>query len=507
MRVIIFLIIALYIVPYFNYAAIVNPDSNTIVVQSIENKNINEINKLKKELYQKALTSYKQGLAYEKEGNYKKAFLEYQKVLQTKIKYPQIYKRIGMCYYYFGNYEYAIKYFQEYLKYFPNDNNIKNYIPKLQQQLKFKEIKYLESTAPTAEFKSPLSAVLFSHIDLLPPAICYQGYGNFYSRNRGQSWLPVSSSMSLLGTFAFAGGVALQLNSKNLDPLFYSLYSFGAYLISSAFIFDLFSSPFIATESTENFIYHAKTNNVKLQEQKVDYKDPALTGLISIIGGSIIPGAGHFFAGDNDTAIKLLVITPLIAGTTCGVGLVLKNNEDPDTAKIGEYVLWGGLGVYSIMRLIDFYGSLLHCDKISEEYYKQLVNPNSKFVLKEKKQEKEPWIAFLISLLPIPGSGNFYAENYWTAGTLAGTGLASAITYFSITESNDTTKILKYTFLGITCLTKLYDILSAPGYATIFNAVYTDKLEKEKSLKKSDNIFIYPTLFSNNLGISISYKF
>ncbi len=492
----------------FLYSSTENSLSNTVTAQSYEKQNIKQINETKKQLYLTALDAYKKGLSYEKEGNYKKAFYEYQKVLKTKIKYPQIYKRIGMCYYYFGNYEYAIKYFKEYLKYFPEDKNIKNYIPKLEQQLKFKEIKYLESTAPVAEFKSPLSAILFSHIDLLPPAVCYQGYGNFYSRNRGQNWLPVSSSMSLLGTFAFAGGIALQLNSNGLDPLFYSLYSFGAYLISSAFIFDLFSSPFIATESTENFIYHAKTNNVKLQDKSVDYKDPALTALISFVGGSIIPGAGHFFAGDNDTAIKLLIITPLIAGTTCGVGLALANNDDPDTKQIGGYVLWGGLGVYGIMRLIDLYGSLLHCDKISEEYYRQLVNPNSKFVLKDKKEEKEPWITFLISLIPIPGSGNFYAENYWTAGTLAGTGVISAITYFTISDENNTSKILKYSFLGIACLTKLYDILSAPGYTAIYNAVYTDKLEREKNIKNKQGVYLYPSIFqNNNFGLLISYKF
>jgi len=501
--------IILIIIFIFNFQIINSQQlSNTITAQSIENKNINEINKKKQELYNQALEAYKKGLAYEKEGNYKKAFFEYEKVLNTKIKYPQIYKRLGMCYYYFGNYEYAIKYFQEYLKYFPSDNNIRNYIPKLQQQMKFKEQKYLASVAPTAEFKSPLSAILFSHIDLLPPAIFYQGYGNFYSRNRGQNWIPVSSSLSLLGIFAFAGGAALQMYSENIDPLFFSLYALSGYLISSALIFDLFSSPFIATESTENFIWHAKTNNVTLQKNKIDYKDPALTALISLIGGSIVPGAGHFFAGDNDTAIKLLIITPLIAGTTCGVGLVLSGNDDMHTREIGKAILGTGFGIYGIMRLIDLYGSLLHCDKISEEYYKQLVNPNSPFVLKEKKEEKEPWIAFLISLIPIPGSGNFYAENYWTAGTLLGASILSTITYFSILEINDTTKILKYTFLGISCLTKLYDIMSAPGYTAIYNAVYTNKQERERKLNSQQNVYLYPSIFENNsLGISISYKF
>ncbi|MBP7792189.1 MAG: tetratricopeptide repeat protein [Candidatus Goldbacteria bacterium] len=508
MKKIVNLFIAILFSYTFVYSATIEPESNTSGVRSLEKQNIKQINETKKQLYQTALNAYKQGLAYEKEGNYKKAFYEYQKVLQTKIKYPQIYKRIGMCYYYFGNYEYAIKYFRTYLNYFPNDNAIKNYIPKLEQQLKFRETKYLESTAPVAEFKSPLSAVLFSHIDLLPPAVCYQGYGNFYSRNRGQNWIPASSSMSLLGTFAFAGGFALQENSKSIDPLFNSLYGLGAYLMSSAFIYDLLSSPFIATESSKNFIYHAKTNNVKLQENKVDYKDPAFTAMVSLLGGSIVPGAGHFFAGDNDTAIKLLITTPLIAGTTCGVGLALTNNDDENTKQIGKYVLWSGVGVYGIMRLIDLYGSLLHCDKVSEEYYKQLVNPNSKFVLKEKKEEKEPWIAFLISLIPVPGSGNFYAENYWTAGTLAGCGIASAITYFAIPDNNDTLKILKYSFLGIAGLTKLYDIFSAPGYTEIYNAVYTNRQEREKTAKKQQNVFLSPAIFDNNsLGLSLSYNF
>lgn len=508
MKKIIILFFCILIIQSFIYSSTVNPDSNTITIQTIENKNINEINKTKKELYQKALTAYKRGLAYEKEGKYKKAFFEYQKVLQTNIKYPQIYKRLGMCYYYFGNYEYAIKYFHEYLKYFPYDTNIKNYIPKLEAQLKFTETKYLESAAPVDEFKSPLSAVLFSHIDLLPPAIFYQGYGNFYSRNRGQYWIPVSSSMSLLGTFVLAGGIAIDIISKNLDPLTNSLFNLGLYLISSAFIFDLFSSPFIATESTENFIYHAKTNNVKLEDKKVEYKDPAFTALVSFIGGSIVPGAGHFYTGDIDTAIKLLIITPLISGTTCGVGLALSYNDNPSIRESGQYVLWAGLGVYSIMRLIDLYGSLLHCDKISEEYYKQLVNPNSKYVLKEKKDKKEPWVTFLISLIPIPGSGNFYAENYWTAATLAGAGIISAISYFAISDDNLTSEILKYSFLSITCLTKLYDILSAPGYTAIYNSIYTKRQESVRNINNNQNVYLNPLILENKFyGLSISYKF
>ena len=194
---------------------------------------------------------------------------------------------------------------------------------------------------------------------------------------------------------------------------------------------------------------------MKIEEKKVEYRDPAFTSLVSFVGGSVMPGAGHFYAGDTDTALKILIFTPLVSGSTIITGAVLEGNSNKNTAEVGRYVLYSGLGIYGIMRLVDLYGSLVHTDQVNEEYYKQLVCPNSPFVLKQKLPEKEPWLAFLISLVPVPGLGNLYAENYWTAGTLFGAGLAGGITYLAAGDSaRIPDKYIKYGGLALMGLAK-----------------------------------------------------
>jgi tetratricopeptide (TPR) repeat protein len=465
------------------------------------------LNSTKTAAYKTAMAAMTRGLRAEKNGNFRNAFYEYSRVLKSRISYPQVYKRLAACYYSFANYEFAIKFYNKYLQYFPNDNTVRAYIPQLQAAMKARENKRLGQTNAGAEFKSPLSAVLFTHIGLIPPAVLYQGYGSYYARNRDQSWFPVSSTMSILGEFCVAGGAALQVNSKKMESIYDILYNVGGYLIASAFVFDYFSSPFIAVESAENFLYFCKNNEMKIEEKKLDYKDPAFTAVVSLLGGSVVPGAGHFFAGDSDTGFKILIVTPLLAGSTMITGAVLQGNPDPKMRSIGNYVLLSGIGIYGICRLVDMYGAIVHTDQVNEEYYKQLVCPNSPFVLKQKQPEKEPWLALLISLVPIPGSGNFYAENFWTAGTLCGAGLAGAITYFAADGSTVSGRYVKYGGLALLGLAKLYDIISAPGYTAIYNDVYTGRQERERTPVSAGKVSLAPSIMPDGLGMNIAYSF
>jgi hypothetical protein len=280
--------------------------------------------------------------------------------------------------------------------------------------------------------------------------------------------------------------------------------NFSAYLFSSALIFDYVSAPFMATESSLDFLYFAKNNEMRIEEKKVDYRDPAFTALISGVAGSVIPGAGHFYAGDNDTAVKLLIFTPLVSGAAMITGGILWGMSDPNMSLAGEITFYSGLGIYAICRMIDLYGSQAHCDKVNEEYYKQLLCPNSPYILKEKKDEKEPWLAFLISLVPVPGSGNFYAENYWTSATLLGAGAAGAAMYFGASGTDATSEYMRWGGLALMALSKIYDIASAPGYTAIYNAVYTNRQEREKSIGK---VTMVPSLLQGGAALNLSYSF
>jgi tetratricopeptide (TPR) repeat protein len=454
--------------------------------------------------FSKAAADMKAGMAFEKAGQYKKAYYEYSKIVDNKINYPQVYKRIANCYYAFRNYEFAIKFYKRYLQFFPKDNATAAYVKKLEDGYKTKEKTRVSENIAGAEFKSPYSAMMFSQIGMIPPACLFQGYGSYYARNRTQSWFPVSSSMAILGEFLLVGDWGIRVNEvTTLDPLLAFMENFSAYLLSSALIFDFISSPFIATESSLDFLYFAKNNEMKLEDKKVDYRDPAFTALVSLTAG-IIPGAGHYYAGDTDTAIKLLIFTPLVAGGTMITGGILWGSSDQKTRNAGMYTFYSGLGLYMICRMIDLYGSLAHTDKVSEEYYKQLLCPNSPFVLTKKLPEKEPWLAFAISLIPIPGTGNFYAENYWTSGTLLAGGIAGAAIYFGVSGTDTVSKYIKYGGLALLALSKIYDIASAPGYTAIYNAVYTDRQEREKNAAK---VTVFPSLMPGGAGVNMAYSF
>ena len=185
-------------------------------------------------------------------------------------------------------------------------------------------------------------------------------------------------------------------------------------------------------------------------------------------------------------------------------GAVLRGNSDPNLRHAADYVFYSGVAAYGICRLIDLYGSLTHSDKVSEEYYKQLLCPNSPFVIKEKKPEKEPWLAFACSLIPVPGSGNFYAENYWMSGSLLGMGLLGGAAYLMSNGNDATSTYIKYGGLALLAMSKIYDIATAPGYTAIYNAVYTDRQEREKNQGRVD---VMPSLIKDGAGVNVSYSF
>ena len=87
-----------------------------------------EANKQRLADWNAANEAYQKGMAYEKTGQYRNAFREYEKVAKSNINFPQIYKRLAVCYYAFGNYEFAIRYYERYLQHFPNDNIVRQYL-------------------------------------------------------------------------------------------------------------------------------------------------------------------------------------------------------------------------------------------------------------------------------------------------------------------------------------------------------------------------------------------
>ncbi|HRU38993.1 MAG TPA: tetratricopeptide repeat protein [Candidatus Goldiibacteriota bacterium] len=458
-----------------------------------------------KQQFDLAAKAMKAGMILEKAGEYKKAFREYSKIIDAKINYPQVHKRLAACYMAFKQYDYAVIHYKKYLEAFPDDKEAAEFAANLEKKVKEKEQKRLSMNTTGAEFKSPLSALMFSNIGLLPPAFLFQGYGSVYARNRSQSWFPVSSSMAVLAGFLLAADWGIRANNvQGIEPLFSSTQSFSAFLYSSAILLDAIPAPFIATESSLEFLYFAKNNSMKLEEAQVEYRDPAFTAFVSMAGGSVVPGAGHFFAGDTDTGFKLLILTPILAGGTMITGMALAGNDDPGMKTAGNITFYSGLGIYFVCRMIDLYGSLTHTDRVNEEYYKQLLCPNSPRRIKERLPEKEPLLAFAASLIPVPGTGNFYAENYWTAATLAGAGAAGAITYFAASGSDPASVYTRYAGLGLLVLAKLYDIASAPGYTAIWNAVHTGRQERERG---EDKAVFTPLVSSDAFGLRAGWEF
>ena len=454
---------------------------------------------------------YKKGLKLETQRNYRQAFEVYSGLLNSRAYYTYAYIRIAACYIATGNRQKAVEYYKKYLAVKPGDTAIAAYAQKLEDSSELAAEKALASKSIQEEYKSPYSAVLFSHLDLFPLNAVYAGYGNYYSRSRLQDWFPASSSMSLLGDMMIGAAAGLQANNGTFhaEKAYTMLYGGGALLLSSGLLFDLVSSPFIATDNAEQFLKRLKTTELKVESEKVGYKDPLFTSLFSVTAG-IIPGAGHWWAGDNDTALKLLIATPLLTSVVYEIGNIYAGSPKTNEREIGKAIRYSSAGVYLVMRCIDLYGSLLHTDRVNGEYYKQLLCPNSPFKITEKKDVKSPALAFGIAAVPgilLHGAGNFYAENYWAAYTLAGVEGAGILMYVSAgspKDVNSAQNYIKYTGLALFGLSYLYDVMTAPGYTAIYNAVYTDSQDREIKQSKTG---MYPIISPESSGIMLALGF
>jgi hypothetical protein len=117
-------------------------------------------------------------------------------------------------------------------------------------------------------------------------------------------------------------------------------------------------------------------------------------------------------------------------------------------------------------------------------------------------------LAFILAAGPgliVPGLGNFYAENWQAGFTLAAervAALALAAMNLNADPKNALGQTLKYTGITFAVITYLYDVLTAPGYADIYNAVYV----KNKSGEQG-KVNLIPSLMKDGAGLNVAYSF
>ncbi len=474
---------------------------------------------------------YDEGLKYEKNMDYKKAYINFYTAVTMDKTYYNAYRKLGNIYFTAKNYKYAVYFYEKYLVYKPNDTELRKFVDSLKARMAIPKPKATVTTGlllipepqgPVPyEFKSPSTAFMMSDFDLISFPLL-SGWGSFYARARGQDFFPPPAYISMVSDFImiFGGGTYYLLKSsgstKDLSP-FYPAGNLCAVMTSSALLFDFASAPFMATENSEKFINYIKTHNIKVPKVPVDYKDPLLSATLSLTAGNIVPGIGHFYCGDTDAGLKLLFITYGINSVLTGAGFFVIGQQH----LAGEIIFGIDALVYSILRFADLQGSAAETDGVNEQYYEQKLCPSSPLKKIEIKDEKSPMLAFGIALVPgalVHGAGNFYAENYITAFTLAGWELAGGIMYLAA-NGPDSNKLwdvgyginipansqgwVKYTGLGLFGLSYLYDIISSPGYTAIYNAVYTNKPGQTMPGKAA----LMPYFDKNEAGLRLAYNF
>jgi len=461
--------------------------SNTTNAKAVILKTSEEL-----EARKKADELYVKGKRREEAGKYKEALKFYGEALRTDKTYYLVYKNIGNCFFALYNYKQAITYYNAYLKYEKNDKKILEYVEKLNAAIKTnKPILYPEFKIPY-EFKSPSTTFLFSNLDLIPPLMLL-GCGTQYSQTREHgAILSTPSVLTFLGICTLGSGFLLKSNT--------SILLTGGGIIGLAYIVDFISSPFFATENSLKFIDYIKKTPLPIKKEKLDYKDPVFASALSLV----FTGAGYFYAGDLWGGLRSILITSLLTGAGCGIAFLTSKPDKPETL-VNNLTLWAIPGAI-IGKIIDLYTCVLYVDKVNEEYYKQLLCPNSPYRIKEAKPKKSPFLAFAISLIPVPGLGNLYAENYWTAFTTFAFAAGGAGLYFSIPDSNlirYDQMFLKYSGAGIFAFAYLYNLLSAPGYTAIWNAVYAGE---GQNLTKENTAFV-PILLKDGIGLQLTYNF
>jgi len=474
---------------------------------------------------------YEEGLRFEKNMDYKNAYANFYMAVNMDKTYYNAYRKLGNIYFTAKNYKYAIYFYEKYLVYKPNDKPLRDFVAGLKAKLAAAKPKPAvtpalplipEQQGPMAnEFKSPTTALMMADFDLISFPLV-SGWGSFYARTRGQDYYPGQASVSIASDIimAFSAGTYLLLEGSKAKDLsaFNHVANLCAVLTSSSMIFDFASSPFEATENAEKFINYIKTRNVTVPKDPVQYKDPLLASSLSLVAGNVVPGIGHFYCGDNETGLKLLLITYGMNSVLTGAGFFVMGQQH----LAGEIIFAMDALVYSIMRFVDIQGSAAETDGINEVYYEQKLCPNSPLKQIEIKDEKSPALAFGIAAVPgfvVHGLGNLYAENYITAMLLAGWELTGGVMYMAA-NGPDGSKLMnmgsgfylpansqgwvKYAGLGIFGMSYIYDMATAPGYTAIYNAVYTNKTGNIITPNKAA---ILPYIDKNGAGLELAYNF
>ena len=251
----------------------------------------------------------------------------------------------------------------------------------------------------------------------------------------------------------------------------------------------------IYTSTEEKFNYY-KSHEMKLVDKKLEYKDPVGAAFLSLI----IPAGGLFYLEYYDTAIIYLVGELLAAG-------VLGYLTAPGEKTVGD-IAWAAFGMRTLWGiLVEPWILGFMTDDYNQEYYKQLLCPNSPYQLKktDKIDNREPWIAFLLATFTAPGVGNMYAGNiprgiiFMSGGLLGGGMVLLANPLKELFDKWDLDVTLIRFGIVLSSFMKLLDMVTAPGYAAENNDL--------RRVSQNDKIQFYPGIIDDKLGLCLNYSF
>jgi len=269
------------------------------------------------------------------------------------------------------------------------------------------------------------------------------------------------------------------------------------------FYFLLLASIISAKEETLlygfDFDYY-KTHEMKIDEVKLEEKDPVLASTLSFL----IPGGGFLYLNDYGMAAGFFLSESLLS-LSAAIAAV---RSEPGSDATG-FAFAVGFETRYLLSLIEMIWVAVESDNITDRYYRQLLYPNSPYRVKRvlKKYDKNPWGAFFIAWLTIPGMGNYYAENTGRGNLLLGTdifGLSLMAFSGQISEaagSWDLQHVLLITGLSFICLAKLVDMISAPWYVCIKNDLYGAMMRNDIDLS------LEPSFVGNKPGLCLSCRF
>ena len=126
------------------------------------------------------------------------------------------------------------------------------------------------------------------------------------------------------------------------------------------------------------------------------------------------------------------------------------------------------------------------------------------------RYDKNPWLAFFIAALTLPGFGSWYAENNNMALLLGGIGVAGfvlttidSINYWNYLDNMLTAeppdRTIYYIGAALISATEILDAIAA--------VIYVNNMNHKCRTYSSNELKIYPGLIENNPGLCMSVKF